>query len=147
MKAVVLYHKHSRERLEFSSIKKAADALGVKYQKLRYDLLTYGEYGNYILSDSETQVDDEIESDSPRIELDNPHYATIDGKEFVAVKCTDKTNCTVCDIYKLNPPLSMIQYPLCYEYNCGTHKIVDICAKYKCIWKRKHTRKFQSPTR
>ena len=35
----------------------------------------------------------------------------------------------------------MMQYPLCYDYNCGTHKIVDICSRYKCIWKRKRQNK------
>ena len=138
MKQVVLFHKRTRESLVFPSLKEAAETLGVKYQKLRYDLLTYGEYGDYVVSENSVKAEpDEQEYDSPRIELDVPHYANINGKEFVAVKCSDKTNCTKCDIFKLNPPLSMIQSPLCYEYNCGTHKIVDICSKYKCIWKRK----------
>ena len=138
MKATVLYNKHTRERLVFPSMWKAAEALGVKYQKLRHDLMTYGEHGDYVLSEPLTKekvVD--MERDLPRQELDFPHYATINGKKFVAIKCTDKTNCTACDIYKLDPPLSMMQSPLCYEYNCGHHKIVDICSKYKCIWKRK----------
>ena len=138
MKQVILFHKQTRERLVFSSLKEASEKLDVKYQKLRYDLLTYGEHGDYVVDEKPVKYEpDEQEYDTPRIELDVPHYANINGKEFVAVKCSDKTNCTKCDIFKLAPPLSMMQYPLCYEYNCGTHKIVDICSKYKCIWKRK----------
>lgn len=136
MTPTYLYDEGTKEELKFNSITEAAKYLGVPYQRLLVAVKKGMKCHGYIVSImSKKRV--EMKYDLPREELDIPHYATIDGKEFVAVKCTDKTNCTKCDIFKLDPPWSMMQSPLCYEHNCGNRKIVDICARYKCIWKRK----------
>ena len=139
MTPVHLYNEEKNEELDFKSLKEAANFLGVQYQNL-YTAFKRGlkcHMYTVTLESHKRAHSEMMEYDVPREELDIPHYANIGGKEFVAVKCANKTNCTACDIYKLDPPLSMIQSPLCYEYNCGTHKIVDICSRYKCIWKRK----------
>ena len=136
MRPVFLYDEKTKAERGFKSLKDAADFLGVKYQNL-YTAFKRGVKCNGYIVAPECHKKVAMEFDIPREELDTPHYARIDGKEFVAVKCTDKTNCLGCDIYKLAPPRNMAQSPLCYEYNCGTHKIVDVCARYKCIWKRK----------
>lgn len=133
MKAIILYNTLTKQKLSFRSLAIAARTLGIKYGILRYDLMTRGAHGNYILSDDKADA----ELDHQRVELHYPYSATINGKQFVAVKCNDKTHCTKCDIYKLDPPSSWIQSPLCYEHTCGKRKIVDICARYKCIWRRK----------
>lgn len=139
MTPVHLYNEETNEEMDFNSLKEAADFIGVRYTNL-WTAFKRGKkvHGYYVTYESHKRTPRvNMEYDLPREELDIPHYARIDGKEFVAVKCPDKTNCTKCDIYKLDPPLSMMQSPLCYEYNCGTHKIVDVCSRYKCIWKRK----------
>ena len=141
MRPVRLFDEETGQSFDFKSIADAARFLKVEYQELQHAFIWGRKCNGYDVTRpiprEVSNVEDEIESDMPRQELDTHHYARIGNKEFVAVKCEDKTNCTKCDIYKLAPPPSMIQSPLCYEYNCGTHKIVDICAKYKCIWKRK----------
>lgn len=136
MKQVILYNE-AGEKLEFGSIADASKVLGIKYQKLRWDLLSKGGCLGYSLFKAKTVKELLQDSEPTREELDIPHYATINGKKFVAVKCDNKTNCKDCDILKLDPPKWWLQKPLCYDYNCGTHKIVDICSRYRCIWKRK----------
>ena len=138
MTPTYLYDEKTDKELHFDSLTEAAKFLGVPYQRLHLAVRTGMKCHGYsvsIMSKKRKKV--EMVYDVPRQELDIPHYATIEGKSFVAVKCPDKTNCTKCDIFKLAPPRSMMQSPLCYEYNCGTHKIVDVCSRYKCIWKRK----------
>lgn len=139
MTPVHLYNEEKDDELDFKSLKEAALFLGVPYQNLYIAFKRGIKCNGYAvtLGSHKRAHSVMMEYDVPREELDIPHYANIDGKGFVAVKCTDKTKCTECDIYKLQPPRTMIQYPLCYDYNCGTHKIVDVCSKYKCIWKRK----------
>lgn len=141
MRNVYLRNVKTGEELGFPSFAKATKAIGVPYNKLRIAYISDVECNGYVKASNKVPMTEEsrveFESDPPRVELDIPHYATINGEKFVVVKCTDKTNCTKCDIFKLDPPMSMIQSPLCYEYNCGTHKIVDVCSRYKCIWKRK----------
>lgn len=129
-----LFNPDTGEELTFKSLKQAADHIGVAYISIYQAIKRGRKCKGYIVTTVGYEM---MEYDVPREELDIPHYARIEGKEFVAVKCPNKTNCTECDIYKLDPPKSMVQSPLCYEYNCGTHKIVDICSRYKCIWKRK----------
>ena len=143
MRTVYLYNPWTREELKYDSISDAAKAIGAKYYTLRNALMSQTKCKGYLVSKSslcDTPYDAKKHKPEPeqqRVELDRPHYARIGNIEFVAVKCPDKTNCKACDIYKLAPPMSMMQYPLCYEYSCRTHKIVDICPRYKCIWKKK----------
>ena len=137
MVTVWLQEIASGEVVKYPSYTEAAKALGMSLLAFINRYKAGKECNGYIRTD----LSFETGPDEPRVELDHPHYATIDGKEFVAVKCDDKKNCKKCDIFKLDPPLSMIQQPLCFQHNCGTQKIVDVCAKYKCIWKRKMNQK------
>lgn len=138
MNAVFLYNEKTGYEKEYPSLSEASRVLGIPRQQIYYAMKSGKElYGYLVRTFSVNPERVNMEHDLPREELDIPHYATIEGKHFTAVKCDNKTNCTKCDIYKLEPPKSMMQSPLCYEYNCGTHKIVDICSRYKCIWKRK----------
>ena len=138
MTNVYLENIDTGEVLIYPSYKAAADAVGMNNATFIYRYKAGKECNGFIRTDSAIKLAAvDIESDVPRVELDRPHYAWINGKEYVAVKCTDKTSCKACDIFKLDPPTSMFQVPLCYEHNCGTHKIVDVCSRYKCIWKRK----------
>lgn len=142
MNPVFLYNEKTGFEKEYPSVRVAARTLGVDYQELTRIMKNEGTLGGYLVRPFSVKSKHvNMEYDIPRKELDIPHYAKIDGKTFTAVKCEDKTNCTECDIFKLKPPLSMANSPLCYDYNCGTHKIVDVCSRYKCIWKRKRQNK------
>ena len=133
-----LYNDVSGYEKEYQSVSEAARILGIPRSQLEYAMRSGKKLCGYLIrSFSVHSKEVKISNDPVRIELDIPHYATIEGKHFVAVKCENKTKCSECDIFKLDPPMSMIQSPLCYKYNCGTHKIVDVCSRYKCIWKRK----------
>ena len=138
MISVFLYNEDTGYEKKYKSVSEAARILGIPQQKIHYALKSGGKLCGYLVRSF--SVDSQrvsLEYDIPREELDRPHYARIDGKLYTAVKCDNKTKCTECDIFKLAPPKSWIQKPLCYDYNCGTHKIVDVCSRYKCIWKRK----------
>ena len=119
MKPVRLYNEETGETFDFKSVADAARFLKVEYHVLQQALIWERKCNGYdvtrpIHREART-IEVETEHDVPRVELDIPHYAKIGNKEFVAVKCTDKANCSECDIFKLAPPLSMMQSPLCYD--------------------------------
>ena len=140
MNKVFLYNDSTGFEKEYPSVSDAARILKIPRSQIDYAMRSGKKLCGYLVrSFSVHSKEVMVSSDPVRVELDIPHYATIEGKLFVAVKCENKTKCSECDIFKLAPPKHWIQKPLCYDYNCGTHKIVDICSRYKCIWKRKST--------
>lgn len=138
MNSIFLYNEVSGFEKEYPSISEAARILGIPRSQIDYARRSGQKLCGYLVrSFSADSQRVNLEYDIQREELDRPHYARIDGKLYTAVKCDNKTKCTECDIFKLAPPKSWIQKPLCYDYNCWTHKIVDVCSRYKCIWKKK----------
>lgn len=138
MNPITLYNKETGKPSRFRSYKEAARSLGVDYQMFRLAVLQDKDILGYTTIRRRCRCDYVCDENSEQWqELDVPHTAMIDGVRFVAVKRKDKTKCTECDIYKLDPPKTAFHYPLCYEQKCGAKLIVDICSKFKCIWKRK----------
>ena len=59
----------------------------------------------------------------------------IEGITYCAQVMQEKIDCTSCDIFKVSNPKYMTQYPLCYDYSIGKHRVVDYCgASHLLIW-------------
>lgn len=127
---------------QFDSIKEAAAFLGVLPQSI--GAVLRGHDRHHSIHGFYVEYVDDPEPNEPKERRGKPvapmqYEAEIDGVVFVSQDGSNEKNCTTCDIYKMRPPIYMTMLPLCYENTCtrAHHKIVDLCAAYDLVWKKK----------
>ena len=127
---------------QFDSIKEAAAFLGVCPANI--GTVLRGHDRHHTIRGFYVEYVDIQEPQNPPTKRGKPvaprqYEAEIDGVVFVSEDGSNEPNCTTCDIYKMRPPIYMTMQPLCCENTCtkAHHKIVDLCAAYDLVWKKK----------
>ena len=118
----------------FESVKDAAAFLGVRSGALVAALKHRNRHRSIMgfTAEYESVV-------APQPKKDNTKYeglkVEIEGVTYCAQVMQEKIDCTACDIYKASNPKYMTQYPLCYDYSIGKHRVVDYCgASHLLTW-------------
>jgi hypothetical protein len=120
----------------FDSIADAADFLGVRNPALHVILKHRSRH--HSICGFTAEYESEF---VPQPKKDNTKYegleVEIEGITYRAQVMQEKKDCTACDIYKASNPKYMTQYPLCYDYSIGKHRVVDYCgASHLLTWVR-----------
>lgn len=123
----------------FNSISDAAAFLGVKSASV--SLAIRHRRRHHTVHGFTVEYDGDAVESRPLKEESTKHIGLeveIGGKTYCSESMLDKKNCTICDIYKAKPPMSMIQFPLCYDHSLGNRRVYSYCESNHClVWKLK----------